>query len=355
MNKIVLYSIFLIAGFWPRQTEAQRMYQGEICIIQNRFEQKGDSLFLQMDINLSGIAVKPRHALEIIPVLVTDSFRMELPKVILLGKNKQKVYQRSYALIRKKENQETVYFTKVIDGRKTDTINYQISVPFHSWMSSAVLEFNEDFCGCAGKRQFVSLTLLPAFLQLEKTDIPQPQTDTISQPSGMPVIHTLEGSAYLNFPLGQSRITESYGHNRQELAKIHNQLDELLKNQKVKITRIELIGYASPEGSFSFNEKLSQKRAEALSVYLQLHYSLPHLIYINWQGEDWGGLAHLITDADMPQKGRILEIIENTPIHDGREKKLMLLDNGNTYRYMLDHFFPKLRRVDYKIFYEKET
>jgi len=54
----------------------------------------------------------------------------------------------------------------------------------------------------------------------------------------------------------------------------------------------------------------------------------------------------------MPNEEQVLSIMENYNVFEGREKCLMDLNNGKPYRYIMKHFFPKLRRVDYKITYK---
>lgn len=220
-------------------------------------------------------------------------------------------------------------------------------------MAGATLNLYEDFCGCAGKRQLIAINMFPTALKLEKPIVP----DTIIQPAPMPapMIYTKEGSAFVNFPVSQSRILPGFRDNRSELAKIHATLDELLGNQQARITAVELTGYASPEGPHAFNEKLSQRRAEALATYLKEQYQLPYSIYhISWGGEDWTGLYELVTASDMPEKQRIIDIIEQTGVNDTRIRQFRELDQGKSYRYMNEYYFPKLRRVDYKIYYQTE-
>ena len=54
----------------------------------------------------------------------------------------------------------------------------------------------------------------------------------------------------------------------------------------------------------------------------------------------------------MSDKEDILRIIDDVPILKGREVRLMKLNQGIPYRYMKEHFFPKLRRAGYiKVYY----
>ena len=135
--------------------------------------------------------------------------------------------------------------------------------------------------------------------------------------------------------------------------KIRVTLDSITSNPDYEITGIYLTGYASPEGSYAQNEVLSRDRTRALRNYLLRRYSFPENLYhVDWRGEDWIGLKRLILLYGMPNEEQVLSIMENYSVFEGREKRLMDLNNGKPYRYMMKHFFPELRRVDYKITYK---
>lgn len=57
----------------------------------------------------------------------------------------------------------------------------------------------------------------------------------------------------------------------------------------------------------------------------------------------------------MPEKQRIIDIIEQTGVNaHTHPDNSVELDQGKSYRYMNEYYFPKLRRVDYKIYYQTE-
>jgi hypothetical protein len=75
---------------------------------------------------------------------------------------------------------------------------------------------------------------------------------------------------------------------------------------------------------------------------------------------DWYALRRMVAESDMPEKGKVLDIIDNTPIWDagrnvGRHGELMRLSGGEPYRYMLRNFFPNLRNAAYiRAYYENK-
>jgi len=95
------------------------------------------------------------------------------------------------------------------------------------------------------------------------------------------------------------------------------------------------------------NEGLALGRARAFREYLIRQFGLSaHLFRVSGVAEDWDGLRELVEESRMYQKEEILRIIDQTGIFEGRELKLMLLENGYPYREMLRLMFPELRRVE---------
>lgn len=67
-------------------------------------------------------------------------------------------------------------------------------------------------------------------------------------------------------------IRPEYMNNPQELAKIRAMIDDLKSDANINVKRLDIIGYASPEGTLAANKRLSEGRAMALSNYLAARY-----------------------------------------------------------------------------------
>ena len=140
-------------------------------------------------------------------------------------------------------------------------------------------------------------------------------------------------------------------NNPVELAKIRAMIDELRVDQDITINRLDLIGYASPEGSLAGNKRLSEGRALALKNYLSRRYTFaPSLYHVVFGGENWEGLRKALTNLDEPYKVAVESIIDD---YDGQERKdrLMRLQGGAPYRYLLRNVYPKLRVAICKVEY----
>ncbi len=74
--------------------------------------------------------------------------------------------------------------------------------------------------------------------------------------------------------------------------------------------------------------------------YVQRRYGFPGgSISVQGRGEDWDGLRAAVEKSGMPSKREVLAIIDSYDIFDGREKRLMDLQGGEPYKYMLRRCF----------------
>ncbi len=120
-----------------------------------------------------------------------------------------------------------------------------------------------------------------------------------------------------------------------------------------KIIKVSYIAGASPEGNRANNEILAKKRAKAISTYL--HNKFPfasNAVESVLRTEDYIELANMVEASNMPYRDEVLEILRTYPTEkmvDGVLRnpcKIALINHrgGTSWKYMLEHFFPALRR-----------
>lgn len=160
-----------------------------------------------------------------------------------------------------------------------------------------------------------------------------------------------ETTLYLNFPLDRSEIYPDFANNAVELRKA----EALLRGARV--SRVAICGYASPEGKYGHNKDLSAARAESVGRWVEEKFGIsPVVITASGFGEDWQGLRDAVAeDPSVPSREQVIDIIDNIGIFEGRELKIMQLDGGRPYRYMLIYIFPRLRRMEMKVEYDDTT
>ncbi len=168
-----------------------------------------------------------------------------------------------------------------------------------------------------------------------------------------------EKRAEILYELAGDKIISDFADNNRVLTDLRITIDELQKDSLSHIERIVIESYASPEGGKLFNEKLSQRRSDAVVKYLQLHFALPDsVIEVRSNGIAWDKLRDMVQKSDMTHRLDVISIIDEKPeeswerinpndkyptLVDSRNKRLMDLKGGAPYRYMLEKFFPHLR------------
>jgi hypothetical protein len=145
-----------------------------------------------------------------------------------------------------------------------------------------------------------------------------------------------------------------YSQNREHLETILSALDLIFKSDSIRVARVDVEGYASPEGSIEHNIDLGQNRANALKAYIldKEPRLSANTVQATSGGEDWYGLRKLVVESDMVGKDQVLNIIDNVP-ESQRKAQLRALNGGRTYRSILDVLYPQLRSACYiDVWYE---
>lgn len=155
------------------------------------------------------------------------------------------------------------------------------------------------------------------------------------------------------FRQGYSSLQPAFRENGIRLDDFMRRVSEMHADSTARLNSIDIVAYASPEGSFTLNRKLARKRAENISAYLRgnMPFLSGSLFNVQPKGIDWNGLAAMVEASDMRYRSEVLNILRNVPettyrngrLVDSRLKRLMDLRGGRPYNYMLTHFFPELR------------
>ena len=306
-------------------------------------KEDNDSLLFRYNTLVTPHAVRTGQSLRITPMLESGDFVMALPGVTVLGNNRRRVMKRMKRLPHE--------FIRTGIARDT-LLETAFQVPYELWMDSASLVVEERLTGYRARTTTTRYRLKNSVdLSVQALYKVSPSVALIIPEKEVKVRHR-QGKAYLDFPVGRSVILPTYRRNPEELSKIDDAIRDVVGNSDVTIQGIYIEGYASPEGTYESNDRLSKARAEALKGYIMQKFNLNSSLFkVNNVAEDWDGLVELVNASEMPQKEQILRIIESISIFDGRESALMRLNGGTPYRLMLKEMFPDLRRVEYQVDY----
>ena len=171
-------------------------------------------------------------------------------------------------------------------------------------------------------------------------------------------------SVRVYFRQGESRPDPYFRENGARVRAFTERFRTLLQDPSRRIRGLRVTGGASPEGSTALNQRLSERRAEAIRRMVSGYF--PH--EFGWlstvpKGIDWEGLERLVlSDEYMPYRHEVLDILRHTPewlmrdgqVTDGRKRRLGMLGGGYAWRYMESRFFPELRASTLHVWYESE-
>lgn len=130
--------------------------------------------------------------------------------------------------------------------------------------------------------------------------------------------------------------------------------------------RMEVRGWASPEGASLFNSSLSLDRAEAILDYVERKTGVrprASSLTVSGMGIDWKGLEEsMMRDGNIPYADEALRIIRDVPIWQtengvlvgSRKKSLMDLRGGEVFEHLMYNHFSPLRRAEIILTYIPE-
>lgn len=228
-------------------------------------------------------------------------------------------------------------------------VAYTSSVAWEDWMDNATIDFVVTTSTCCGEPVGEESVPVVSLCYAEP-----PVVNELEYVQPVPVEtkeFTLEGRAYVNFPVNRTEIFPDYMNNPAELRKITASIDTVRDNRDATIESITLTGYASPEGPYANNVRLAKGRTEAVRYYVERLYDFPSSTFrSNSVPEDWAGLREAIVKSDLPMRDKMLSFIDSEyPVETRNDKFREMFPND--YKWLLGNVYPWLRHTDYLIKY----
>lgn len=126
------------------------------------------------------------------------------------------------------------------------------------------------------------------------------------------------------------------------------ELDALFESAKLdsSINKIDIQTSASPDGKYSYNIYLAQKRATSVKTVLAARYPAldESVIQINAYVLSWSELADIIeSDLNLPNKILTLQTLKLDQDSGVVERKLKQINGGLSWRYILNNYSSYLR------------
>lgn len=351
MKKTILLVGWLLTACTA--TFAQTHYLENLKLDNQCVVKTGNDVSVSVDIRLDGMRLDRQQSVRLVPVLVSaDGTRQqELVPVLIEGKVRSKVTDRKLALGELQE-EEGMIRLKRANGEE-QTVAYQTVTPYAPWMVNGRLEVRGYITGCAQCSEGDEILTAGEVLPYRE---PVFALAPAMQPAEEEVKRRAENkSARLEYRRDSYAVLPEYRTNRAELESVQRSFALLKENPNLTVTGIYITGYASPEGSMAYNEKLSQRRALTFADYVQKHNKdLPKdLWHVAWKGEDWDGFVAQVAQAEgWPARAKVQEAIAQCNDNiDACEWKIRQQLSADDYRYLIDELYAPLRRNDYRIEY----
>ena len=146
MKKLSISVVFMLAAIMGHAQHKE--YSGQMHVTPLSVQQQGDSLYVKLRFDISGVNVDSRRSISLVPALVSPAKRLELQEVMVKGRENYNVYQREIYLMNSRQKAEyaaTAPFA-VLPGFKSKgskRVDYSVTLKYEPWMADATLDMYE--------------------------------------------------------------------------------------------------------------------------------------------------------------------------------------------------------------------
>lgn len=352
-TKNIIYLIIafftVIPGTWAQDASLSGVTIENLSTVKQH-----DQLSVSFDILLDALQVQNNNMLLLTPVLKSNANNLDnvaLEPVVVAGKKRNKILTRKQVLGEKLPISGEPVVLVVRQNNTQQSVHYTVAVPFRGWMQDASLSLVHEVSGCAdcmsleGEQLLVDNILPAPYQPVYKLNYVVPEAEAQK-------IRSDRHTATFNFVVNRWELRRDFKDNAFKLNEVDKIVSDIRNNPDFDITEFAINGYASPESSVPHNKMLAENRANAFADYLVSKFGIDRNRFsVTGHGEDWDGLRKAVVASAIADKQAILDIIDNVANPDARDTELKKLSKGETYRTLLNDFYPPLRRTEYVVAY----
>ena len=191
---------------------------------------------------------------------------------------------------------------------------------------------------------------------LEYSIAPQELTDTNFIPKPEMKLLMDAGVSKINFVLGKAKVDEKDPESVQNINSIKDKLQAIVNNEFATLKSIEIVGYASPEGSYKQNLSLAKERTDLILKELAASLDPAVAKYVDLTSksivEPWSKVAEILKDSEPELSDYISGLVYT--YSDTHDKIIPHMRKHNKYHsVLLKHTLPTLRKVEYILNYSE--
>ncbi len=343
-----LFPLILLALSGVAATHAQR-----VAVQAPRYTIEGDQLSLQAEVVASGLEVKGNDSYRLEIYIENNGQRLLLPAVVYTGAMRGRFDARREALSHE-FILEPYHTYRKVSADQTYTLDYRVTLPYYLWMEHGTVRYRLLQYGCSGETAVMNGCLAEDLnyrwharteLYEQMVSFLTPQAEEVKARTGSLTLN-------IGYPVNVYAVRPEFGENAKELQRVDSLMGAILGNPLVFVGGINIVGYASPEGSYDRNQLLAKGRANGFHDYLKGKYDLKGIqTNVLWIAEDWDGALRIANQKQIPLRGDLATVIRDTPSFEARKRILADIAGGALYRRLLDEIFPLLRRIELNVNY----
>ena len=185
-------------------------------------------------------------------------------------------------------------------------------------------------------------------------------------------------ACWIDFEVAKAQVREDYSNNRVEIGRIKRNIADLLENTTYDLDSIVVVASSSPEGSYSYNEKLSIRRSHAVAqymdsyirqyrdslerekgfsvdengdIYREKRVDIPFIA--RSQPENWPLLDSMVEkDTTLTETDKeFYRSLMAVRLKDDRERRLQ---KAPFYRYLRENLYPRVRTVRFDFYLHRK-
>lgn len=346
MKKAALFISALIACF----VAVSAATKGDVKVRDFMLERNGSVMTVDLDLDIDSLKVDANRAVVLTPVLYNGADSLDLYSVAIYGRRRFYYYQRNTPDMLTGPNELSFRANE-----QPDSIGYHENIDWAEWFEGGNLGLRRRDFGCCNSLVFTSFTPLYTDFRTPITEPFMVDMIYIAPKMDLEKIRELKASAYIDFPVNRTEIYPDYRKNPVELPKIINSIDSVRNDPDITVTALSIKGFASPEGPYKNNVRLSIGRTAALKDYVNMLYHFPaDFITTSNEPEDWEGLRNYVVQSALPHRDEILALIDSSLEPDAKDAKIKK-DFPKEWEFLYTTVYPGLRHSDYRIEYKIRT
>ena len=339
LTAIAIFGVYSICGAQSRITD-------------QRLVQDGKEAIITFNIETDDTSIPSKRKEVIMPYIYNGKDTVWLETIEVYGKNR---YKRE----RQENHLDGNKGWDLTEGQilKGETYSYRDTAPLKRWMAPVNLGIRREIVGCACEEGMADEDIASTTLFEEPPVEPRRIPKDFAIAEAKRQWDFGQDELEIIFKVSKIEIDSSVFNNEITFGKILSAVDKIFANPKFKLDKIEIAGYASPEGKPAFNKWLGENRAMALIDYIIKQRPQYNLTKDNFRlrngEENWPGLRRHLLASTIAEKDQVVEIIDMDLPDEEKKLKIKALDNGKVWMKMLDEVYPHLRCARYlAVFYD---